>query len=318
MELILTVMVPVFGLIAIGYLTMRLQIVPDNADEVIGDFIFTVGVPILLALTMFRADFGGASPFILWGAYFIGAFATWAMAHFLVRWLYGRDARSGVIAGVSAAFSNTILIGIPLTQQVYGEEGLAIALLLISVHLALMMLVSTILIDRAAVADGIADQAPSFSQTVMHVVRAVTRNPIVIGIFTGLALRLTGWQLPGPIDSLFSQVASVSGPLALIVLGMGLKRHGIARNITVGVILAGLKLLVMPAIVFFVGRALGLPSTWLGVAVLIAACPTGVNAYLLASSFRTGHAIASNTIVASVLLAILTTTFWLLIVQFMA
>ena len=162
MELILTVMVPVFGLIAIGYLTMRLGIVPDNADEVMGDFIFTIGVPILLALTMFRADFGGASPFILWGTYFIGAFATWAMAHLLVRWLYGRDARSGVIAGVSAAFSNTILIGIPLTQQVYGEEGLAIALLLISVHLALMMLVSTILIDRAAVADGIADQPASW------------------------------------------------------------------------------------------------------------------------------------------------------------
>ena len=37
-----------------------------------------------------------------------------------------RDTRAGVVAGITGAFSNCVLVGIPLITGVYGDEGIAI------------------------------------------------------------------------------------------------------------------------------------------------------------------------------------------------
>ena len=41
---------------------------------------------------------------------------TWLLAHQLARRVFGRDARAAGVAGVSATFSNMVLIGIPIVQ----------------------------------------------------------------------------------------------------------------------------------------------------------------------------------------------------------
>jgi len=52
-------------------------------------------------------------------------------------------------------------------------------------------------------------------------------------------------------------------------------------------VLVGLKLALFPAIVWLIGSAMpGMPPTWLRVAVLMAACPAGVNAFLLAMRYQ--------------------------------
>ena len=54
-----------------------------------------------------------------------------------------------------------------------------------------------------------------------------------------------------------------------------------------------------------------MPESWQRIAVLAAACPTGVNAYLVAARFKTGEALASNAITLSTGLAVLTVSFWI-------
>jgi malonate transporter len=57
-----------------------------------------------------------------------------------------------------------------------------------------------------------------------------------------------------------------------------------------------------------------MPASWARVAVLASACPTGVNAYLVAARFRTGEALASNAITLSTALSALTVSFWIQVV----
>ncbi len=59
-----------------------------------------------------------------------------------------------MIAGISAAFANTVMVGIPLVSSVLGPEGLLPLVLLISVHLPVMTIVIAVLMERAAAADG--------------------------------------------------------------------------------------------------------------------------------------------------------------------
>jgi hypothetical protein len=58
-----------------------------------------------------------------------------------------------------------------------------------------------------------------------------------------------------------------------------------------------------------------MPPVWAKVAVVAAACPTGVNAYVVAARFRTGEALASNVITISTGLAVVSMTLWLTVIE---
>jgi malonate transporter len=73
-----------------------------------------------------------------------------------------------------------------------------------------------------------------------------------------------------------------------------------------------LKLGLHPLIVFLLAaRVFSMPPAWVGVAVLFAACPYGVSAYLFAERYGEGVALASSAIALSTTLGIVTTLPWL-------
>ncbi|MBU2484722.1 MAG: AEC family transporter, partial [Alphaproteobacteria bacterium] len=144
----------VFTLIAIGYATAALRVLKPETGDGLSDFVFTIAVPLLLFRTIATATFDHGAPWALWVTYFTAIFVTWSSAHVVIRAGFGRDARSGVVAGVTAGFSNLVLLGIPFMSGVYGEPGLAILSQLVSVHLPVMMAASIILFEWALKRDG--------------------------------------------------------------------------------------------------------------------------------------------------------------------
>jgi predicted permease len=77
-------------------------------------------------------------------------------------------------------------------------------------------------------------------------------------------------------------------------------------------LVAALKLVLHPLVVM--GLALyvfEMPRAWAGVAILFAACPSGINAYLFAQRYGEGIALASSSIALSTGLALVTITVWL-------
>lgn len=114
---------PIFVLILTGWLIVRLGYLKPAVGEALGDFVFRVAVPVLLFRTIAEADFKEGSPWPLWVAYFSGVAVTWTIGHLAATLGFGRDARMGVLAGVSSAFANTVFIGLPLFPALSGKTG---------------------------------------------------------------------------------------------------------------------------------------------------------------------------------------------------
>ena len=130
------IVLSIFGLIGIGYAAVRFGIVRPAVADHLAEFVFVIAVPVLLFRTLATADFSGTSPWRLWGVYFVVMAATWILADRLSRRLFGFNARRGLVAGISATYSNLVLIGIPLVDRALGEEGMIVVLLLVSIHTA--------------------------------------------------------------------------------------------------------------------------------------------------------------------------------------
>ncbi len=317
MNQIATIVLPVFGLIGVGYAVAWARLLPEGTGRALGDFCFVIALPLLIFRIMATADFSGASPFHLWLAYYAGFATVWVVGTLTVRRLFGRDARTGVVAGVSSAFPNLGLLAIPLVIVAYGDEGAAALAVLLTVNLPVMMAVSTVLNERALVVDGVSPHTDPPAALKAAAI-ALAGNPMIIGIVAGLAWRLLGLPLGGPAGTVVTDLSGVAGTLALFTVGMTLRQYSISGNIRPALIIAVLKLVVMPAIVFaLLATVIHLPSLWARALVVGAACPTGVNAWLAAARFRTGEAIASNAITLSTAAAVVTVTVWLHIVEWL-
>lgn len=312
MEVIANIVLPVFGLVGIGYVVAWIRLLPEGTDAGLSEFSFTIGIPLLLFRTVVGADFSHGSPWLLWAVYFPILALVWVAGTIVVRRLFGRDARAGLVGGVSASYSNALLIGLPLVLIAYGDDGASAMALLLAVHLAVMMMVSAVLIERAAVTDHLKDREAGLSVMLRSIARNLVSNPIFIAIIAGNLWNATGLVLPGLAQTLIDRLADVAATIALFAMGMSLQRFGLRGNVIPAVALAALKLVAMPALVFVSTMwVFPLPSVWAKAMVLAAACPTGVNAYLIAVRFRTGEGLASNSIIITTALAVVTVSVWL-------
>jgi predicted permease len=300
----------VFSLVALGYLAGLSGYLNPASGEGISEFAVNVAMPLLLFQTMVKADFHGVAPWSLWGAYFTAAAITWAAGHWVTTRIFGRDAQAGVVGGVSSAFSNVVLLGVPLILGVFGPSGFEVLSLLVSVHLPVMMMASIVLFEMF----GRGDEPMHPLRVIRSFLGRLLTNPLIIGIVAGLAWRMVGVPMPGLIQRLIDALAGTAGTVALFAMGLSLRRFGISGNIRPVLALSTLKLFLMPALVLLLVWLLGLPPLTAKVAVVAASLPSGINSYLIAVQFNTGQALASNQMTIATASAVLTTSFWLTVV----
>lgn len=312
---LLEIILPVCALVALGFGVRNCRLVKENADDVIGDFVFKIAIPVLLFRLIATSNLEDINPWQIWGTYFPATAAVWITAAFLLPRLFGREALYGVIGGVSSSFANTVLIGIPVIIQAYGEAGMVPVTILLSVHLPVMLLATTFHHEIACKIDGkVSVEGEEFIGKVKRFLLTIIKNPILIGIFSGGLFRLLGFEMPSIMLDITGKVAGIAGPMALIVLGMGLQKYGLKGNLGPALLTSTLKLFIHPALVFIGGAYIfQLPPLFTASLVIASAAPSGVNAYLFAQHFGTGQALSANSISISTPISILTMTLWLAI-----
>jgi predicted permease len=314
---ILDIVLPVFGLIGIGALAAWTKLLGRASGEALSEFVFAVAIPVLVFRITATADLGSISAWRLWIAFFAAFVLSWIVGTVLTRLLFGRDARGGLVAGLAAGYGNTTLIGIPLALAAFGADGSTVMALIIAVQLPVMMTAVALLMVRAELKDGVVSGGTKSATVLKSVAENLIGNPIIIGLLAGIAWRVSGVPLAGLPADLVGRIADVAATLALFAMGMSLKSYGIRGNIAAGFVLAALKLMLMPALALLLVRLVGVPSTAAKVAVIAAACPTGVTPFLVATRFRTGEGLASTTITMSTILAVVSVTIWLKIVDWL-
>jgi malonate transporter len=300
----------VFILIVLGYVAVAARVLKEETGDGLTDFVFTIAVPLLLFRTLAGASFEEGLPFGLWATYFAAVAVTWTSGHLVIRRVFGRDARSGVVAGVTAAFSNLVLVGIPLISGVFGPEGLLILSLIVSVHLVAMMATSIVLFEWAIRRDGVATGSSNIAALIVGFFRQLLNNPLIIGILCGFVAQFLSLPIPSLASRLIDSLADLAGPVALFAMGMSLRRFGVKGHVVPAINLSLLKLMLMPAVAMLGAYLFDLPPLTAQVAVVCASLPAGVNAWLIASKFDTGQRLASTAMTIGTALGAATTLSW--------
>lgn len=301
---IVAIVLPVFGLIAVGWVAAATGLLSERVADGVAEFVFTIAMPALIFRTMLTNQLPAEIPWGYWLAYFGGIGAVWAATQLMARYAFRAEPQEAVIAGLTVAQSNLVLAGIPLVIKAYGEDAAVPVALLIAINLPVTMTTASLLLEATA--------GRSAGAALKNVGRGLATHPILIAIVLGLAGRLGGLKLPDPVDQIFVALSQAGPPGALFALGMAMRQYGLGGRLPFTVTLTIVKLLVTPLAVYLLAKyVFTLPPTFTGVAVLFASMPAGVNVYLFAVRYRTGVQLASSAIALSTAAAVLASGFWL-------
>ena len=308
MSELVSIVLPTFGLIALGYVAGRLKLLGDRAGDGLSDYVFLIAIPSLIFRTLSTSGTTTDNPWGYWIAYFGGVAVVWAAAMIIARRVFQRDKAEAAILGFSAGQSNTVLVGVPLILKVYGDAGAAPLFLLLGVHLPIMMTAVAVLIETAEGGRRPVEVAKGLAKTIVT-------HPIVIALLAGVAAQKFGVQATGAAKSLIDQLAATASPCALVAMGLALKRFGFVSDVKAVAAISALKLVAHPFLVWLLAfHVLDVPRVWAGVAVLFAAMPCGINAYLIAARYQVGQPTASAAVAVSTGVSVISVSGWLWVI----
>jgi malonate transporter and related proteins len=275
---IINTVLPVFGLIVLGYGLAKVNILDGVAGRGITLFVFNIGIPALLFRTISTMAAQDGAPWALWIAFFGGLSLAWILAAIVSRYVDSLNVSGGAAASMATGFGNLALLGTPLALAHFGPSVAVPLGMILSVHAPVLWTTATLHreLSRHSSTFSVADTAKSLG-------KMLATNAIILALVAGGLWRLTGFGLHPVPDKMLLMLSDASVPTALVALGVSLAAYSLRGSWGGMFALIGLKMVAMPIFVFLLARyAVTLPPLWIKVAVLFSAMPTGANAFLFA------------------------------------
>ena len=273
MLVILFSLLPIFVLILLGFGLKRSLFRSGDFWYTLEKFIYYIFFPALIIDTLWNSQFQTVAAFPMVLALIFSTLSVGGLT-ILCRVFMGIDG-----AGFSAVFMGATrfntYVGLAAASALYGNEGLIMAALAITVLVPLVNILSILVLLKFV------PRADNQSY-LTSIIWSLITNPLIIACFIGISINIAPWTLWSPIASTVSALAQAALPLGLLAVGAGLSALNTQTTRRAILWSAVLKLLAMPSVTVIACNLLDVTGVSAQVAILFAALPSASTAYVLA------------------------------------
>lgn len=302
---LLNVILPVFVVVGCGYLAAKAKLI--SADQIDGLMKFAQGIaiPVLLFRAMSTLDFEASFDLDLLTSFYVGAAACFTLGLLGARFVFGRAWEDSVVIGFCCLFSNSMLLGIAITERAYGASALVGNFVIIAVHSPFCYTLGITVMEI------LRNRDKGGLRIVSAVLQAIFKNALIIGILAGLALNFSGLTLPEAVDDGLALLATAGLPAALFALGGIMVRYRPEGDLRIIAMVCALALLGHPVITWSLGTAYGISTEFFRSAVLTSAMAPGINGYIFANMYGRAKRVAASSVLIATALSVFTVMIWL-------
>jgi malonate transporter and related proteins len=305
---LLDVILPVFLVIGFGYVMARQRWMDEATIDGVMRYAQNFAAPVLLFKSVAALDLTQAYNPGLMLSFYLAAFAAFAAGIAGARLIFHRPPADCVAIGFACLFSNSLLLGVPITERAFGTAALAGNFAIISIHSPLFYGLGITAMELVR-ARGL---GLSSSALARKVTKAILTQPLVIGIIAGFAVNLSDLPFPAVAQSAVDMVAASAIPVALFGLGGVLTRYRTEGDRTTIAMICGISLIVHPGLAYALGRfVFDIDTPALRSAVMTACMAPGVNAYVFANLYGVAKRVNASAVLIGTATSILTVWVWL-------
>lgn len=307
MQALIDVILPVFLVLGFGYVVVWKGLFTDAGVDGLMKFTQNFAVPCLLFRAISTLDLGANFDPRLLFSFYAGATAGFIIGLLGARYGFKRTWQDSVAFGFCGLFSNSLLLGLPITERAYGADALTANYTIIAMHspycYGLGITVMEIVRNRG---NGVVATARS-------VLRSMFRNALVIGITLGFIVNISGLTIPSTLADALDLIARSALPAALFAVGGVLYRYRPEGDLRAILFVVSLSLVLHPLITFTLGNHFDLSQAGLRSAVLTSAMAPGINCYVFANMYGAARRVAASAVLIGTALSVGSIWMWLAI-----
>ncbi len=303
--------IPVFLLMILGLAFMKLHMFDEAFVKKMNAFVFKIALPVLVFYDLCQEDF-----YAVWDTKYVlyCFFATLLSIGLMTALSFCLRDRSVQGEFIQVAYrSSAAIMGVALIQNLYGDAGMTPLMIVGSVPLYNIFAVIVLAVFQP-------------QQTHLHrpdrkqlaaTAKGVITNPILIGVFAGLAWALLQLPVPAIADKTLESIARIATPLGLLAMGATFDIKKALAGIRTAGLGAFMKLIGLGCIFIPVAIGLGFTGDKLAAALIMCGSPTTVSCYIMAKNMGHEGTLTSSTVMLTTFFSAFTLTGWLFLLKSM-
>lgn len=282
-------------IVAVGFIADRIGIFKQTTAKLSNDLLFYVITPVVIVQSFLNMEFNKETISLFLLA-FVCMFTTLVVGIFIVIPFFRKDKENSSIYKYAVSYGNMGYMALPLCQSLLGSEGV------------FYCSAGVVAFNILSFVHGIWLMKKGTENDEGFKIKTIILNPGVLSVAVGLPLFISGLELPEIINGAVTHIANLNTPLAMIFLGTYIANSDLKAMFKQkqNYLVALLKLLVLPAIMFAIFKLIGLSGTIITACMISASVPSATNTVMFAAKYGKDTGVASTVVAFCSLLSVLT------------
>ncbi len=282
-----------------GYMAGRFRLLNSDASAALSRFTFVAAMPALVFISLSRVPVEDFFDWPFLGTLGGGMMAVYVFSVLVARFVFPASLTELGLHGLTAMFSSTAYIGLPIILIAFGEEALVPGII--------GAVITGVVFFPIAVFLAEIDKGNTRGSVVLSPLLGALKNPILLATGAGLAVSAAGIQVPAPVTTFCEILGDAFIPCALFSAGLFMVGCTVEGDVKEIGWLVFVKLALHPLITWWLAyHVFQLEGILPAIAVLQAALPSGVPVFVLAQQYGTFIARSNAVIFISTALSIFT------------
>lgn len=297
----LNAVLPLFLVMGLGYIARCTGAISRTDVPKANKWAFKFFMPIMLFYNIYTSDLSAAAqPKIIIFAV-VCVLVLYGLSFGFVMLAEKQDDKRGVmIQGLYR--SNFVIMGIPLAAQLVEGADLGPVVILVAVVIPMFNVLAVITLELFN------GKKPTAGKMLLDILK----NPLIIGIVTGIAVRLIGLKLPTAVESAAGMIGKAGSPLMLFLLGAFFEIKGVGTHKKQLAVVCVGRLVIVPAIFLTLAVLCGVRGVELAAMIAIFGSPTAISSFTMTQQMGGDAALAGDIVIFTSALSCITMFAWAL------
>ncbi|QKF77040.1 AEC family transporter [Arcobacter defluvii] len=270
MEYLFSSLVPVFGLILIGYFFKRISFPSHEFWPMADKLTYFVLMPALLIFKLSNAKFEPNSiNFVL--VSLIAIFLT--MIVLIIFNKISPTKNNSFTSIIQGGIRFNTYVFLALSGSIFGDEGLVLSAIILTFAIPFINILCVTIF---------ALYSDNNKLDFIYLVKSIIKNPLIIGCAIGASINFLSIPIPVSIENLIEILSKAALPLGLLSIGYALvlkELNSAKKDLIISCI--G-KFIILPFFIYSFGMMFGLNEIMISILVLFSVLPTAPSSFILA------------------------------------
>ena len=294
--------IPIFFLMVLGACFRKAGIMEGDFVDRVNQFVFKVALPVLLFEDLSNSDF-----LKVWDTRFVMFCFVSTLGGILLAVLLSMALKDRRLRGefIQASYrSSAALLGIAFIKNIYGDAGMAPLMIIGSVPLYNVMAV--VILSFTNPEGAVLDR-----RMLGKTAAGILKNPIILGILSGMAWSLMGLKQPQIMEKTVSSLAGVATPLGLMAMGASFDLRQASQGVRAALGASAIKLVLLSASFLPAAVYMGFRQQQLVAILVMLGSATTVSCFVMARNMGHEGVLSSSAVAITTCGSAFTLTLWL-------